>query len=102
MPKGTARTHLSSGEVINHFNGIKIRVVGNGNLKFKFFSLDNLREYQLPDLTLSRTTNVQPVRLANFTEQRAALELKTTNINEYFRVNRILIFSRYFASEYPA
>lgn len=102
MPKGTARSHGSSGEMVNHFNAVRLRVVGQGSLKLKLLSLQDVQEQQLADLPMSLVTDTQPTRLANFTTQRASLEIKTTSINDYFRINRIIIFSRPVAVEYPS
>jgi len=102
MPKGTARSHGSSGEVINHFNAVRLRVIGQGSLKLKLKSMQDVQEQQLADLPMSLRTDTSPTRLANFTNQRASLEIQTTSINDYFRINRIIIFSRPVASEYPS
>lgn len=97
---GTAR-ESSSGENIYHFNAVRLRVVGQGSLKLAMFSLQDVTTELLADLPMSMRTNIQPNRLANFMDQRASLELKTVTINDYFRVNRIIIFSRETYSEYP-
>lgn len=102
MPKGTARSSGSSGEYISHFNAIRMRVIGTGSLKLTFYSLQDMTSQQLADIPLNEATNIQPTRLANFMEQRASLELGTTSINDYFRVNRILIFSKPTFTSYPA
>ena len=98
--KGSARSG-SSGEDILHFNAIKIRVVGEGNLKMKLWSLDNARFFQCKSLPMGRNSGFQPTVLANFIEQRTAIEGKTETINEYFRINRIIVYSKLFASERP-
>jgi hypothetical protein len=102
MPKGTARPGGSVGEVVNHFNAIRMRVVGHGNLKMTMYSLQDIRYQQLSDLPMSLATNIQPTRLSNFIEQRASLRIGTQSINDYFRINRIIIYTKTIASEYPA
>jgi hypothetical protein len=101
MPKGSARSHGSSGEYVSHFNAVRMRVVGTGALKLTLFSLDDLEWEQLADIEMSERTSVIPTALASFVQQRTSLEVKTTTINDYFRINRIIIFSKFFASEYP-
>jgi hypothetical protein len=101
MPRGTTRNSGSSGENVSHFNGIRIRVAGTGALKLTLFSLDDIQWNQLADIDMSERTNIQPTRYSNFVEQRASLELKTVMINDYFKINRIIIFSRFFATQYP-
>jgi hypothetical protein len=102
MPKGMARSQGSSGEYISHFNAIRIRAIGTGSLKLTLYSLQDIRFQQLADLPLAEATNIQPTRLANFMEQRASLELGTTSINDYFRINRILVFTKPTFTSYPA
>lgn len=101
MPRGTARNHGSSGEGISHFNSIRMRIIGTGSLLMTLFSMQDVRSEVLVPFTMGLTTNIQPTRLANFIEQRASLQIKTTAINEYFRINRIIIFSKEFATSYP-
>lgn len=102
MPKGTARSHGSSGENISHFNAVRIRVNGTGALKLTLFSLDDENFEQLEDIQMADRTAVIPTTLANFIEQRCSLEIKTITINDHFKINRILVFSKFFASEYPS
>ena len=101
MPRGTARSQGSSGEAISHFNAVRMRVVGTGFLKMTFFSLQNQTYFQMADLEMSEITHISPIRLANFIDQRASLQIETHSINDYFKINRIIIFSREFAAEYP-
>lgn len=98
--KGTAR-ETKGAEDIYHFNGVRLRANGQGNLKLKLFSLDDAREQALSDYRLSENSGRQLTVLANFTEQRVSLEVRTYNINDYFRINRIVIFSRWRASSFP-
>ena len=101
MPKGAALSEQSSGESISHFTGVRIRVVGTGNLKLAVYSLDDVRSQTLIPLVMTAATNIIPTRLCNFTEQRASFEGKTTEIDEVFKINRIIIFSREVFTSYP-
>src|SRR6266446_9251902 len=88
------------GELL-HFNATRMRVVGSGSLQMSLFSLDDIRSNVLVSLTLSATTNREPTNLANFVEQRAYLQLKTTSINEFFIVSKIILFVKPIATSYP-
>jgi hypothetical protein len=101
MPKGAALSEVSSGENISHFAAIRIRVNGTGNLKMTVFSLDDVRSKTLVPLVMQQQNRIIPTRLVNFTEQRAAFELKTTEIDEKFRINRIVIFTKEIYTSYP-
>ena len=102
MALGTARSNISKGENISHFTGIRLRVTGSGSLRPTLYSLDDIRSEVLVAMTMSATTNIEPFRLSNFMEQRARLELKTTALNETFRINRIIIFAKPIFTMYPA
>lgn len=101
MPKGAALSELSSGESISHFAAIRIRVVGIGDLKVEAFSLDDVRSKVLVPFTMATATRIVPTRIVNFMEQRACFEIKTTEINERFRINRIIIFQKETFTSYP-
>lgn len=101
MPKGAALSEMSSGEGISHFAAIRIRVNGAGDLQMTAYSLDDIRSKVLVPLTMSGTTRIIPTRLVNFMEQRACFELKTTEIDESFKINRIVIFQKEVFTSYP-
>ena len=101
MAIGAALSEQSSGENISHFAAIRIRLNGAGNLKMQVFSLDDVRSKTLVPLTMQLSARIIPTRLVNFKEQRAAFELKTTEIDEKFRINRIVIFMKESDTSYP-
>src|SRR5262245_8045435 len=101
MPKGAALSEVSSGENISHFASIRVRVNGSGNLKMKVYSLDDVRSKVLVPFTMQTANRIIPTRIVNFMEQRAAFELKTTEIDEKFRINRIVIFMKEVFTSYP-
>jgi hypothetical protein len=101
MARGAATSEGSSGENISHFHAVRVRVTGVGNLQMTLYSLDKARSQVLVPLVMAASSDVIPTRLANFTTQRASLELKTTEIDEVMRVNRIVVFSREIFTSYP-
>jgi hypothetical protein len=101
MAKGAALSEKSSGENIQHFAAIRIRVTGTGSLQMSVFSLDDVDSKTLVPLTMQSQARIIPTRLVNFTEQRAAFELKTTGMDEHFRINRIVVFMKEIATSYP-
>lgn len=101
MPKGSALSELSSGESISHFAAIRVRVNGTGSLKMSVHSLDNVRSKVLVPFTMASLTRIIPTRLVNFMEQRACFELKTTEMDEKFRINRIVVFTKEVFTSYP-
>jgi len=101
MPKGAAIGEGSSGENISHFAAIRIRVNGVGNLRMSVYSLDDIRSKTLVPLVMQPSARIIPTRLVNFMEQRASFELKTTAIDEEFRINRIVVFMKEVFTSYP-
>jgi hypothetical protein len=92
---------LGSGEQdILHFGAVKFRVNGTGSLQLRFLSLDSVDTLTLVPLTMSLLPARQPTRLCNFISQRGMLEGKTTVINEVFRINKIILFSKPLWTEY--
>lgn len=92
---------IDNDEGICHYNAVRIRVVGSGVLQMAFFSLDNAINEVIAPVIMSNTSGIEPRSLANFITQRAFLELKTTEIDEIFNVNRIVVFAKPLWSEYP-
>lgn len=89
-------------ELISHWTGFKIRVVGSGNLIPTLYSLNNVETQVLASFAMSPTSSRIPSRLANFQHQRVSLELKTTVIDEFFKVSRVLIYFKEVFSEFPS
>ena len=88
-------------EVINHYGAVRLRVNGSASLKLKLYSKDEVKSSTLLPLTLSSLTNVEPNRLSNFTQQRAKLEIRTTEVDETFQICKIIVFVKPVAKSYP-
>lgn len=92
---------VSRGEYISHFNLVRMRVVGEGDLELTYYSLDDEESQELEPIVMQDATNRQRDRLANFRQQRAALEFRTTEFGDYLKINRILLFHRRSSTSYP-
>jgi hypothetical protein len=90
------------GEYEHHVVGVRLRVNGAGNMKLSLTDLDDIQTQNLVDMPMQLTTRFEPLRLANFQSQRIRLVGKTTAINEHFEIQRIIIFAKPVALEYPA
>lgn len=101
MALGAARPAGTGGENISHFHSVRLRLQGTGNLQMALWSMDNIRSYTITPLPMTMTTRIEPTRLSNFTEQRCAFEGKTTEIDEFVRINRIIVFAKEIFSSYP-
>ena len=101
MPLGAGPSEGSGGENLQHVTGVRLRVTGTGNLLMTLFSQDNIRTQVLTSIPMAAATNIQPFRLANFIEQRTQLQLKTTVLDEFFKINRIIVFMKEVYTSYP-
>lgn len=88
-------------EIINHYGAARLRIKGSASLRLTLFSLDEIKLYTLLPLQIFTATNIEPNRLSNFTQQKAKLELRTTEIDEVFQCNKIIVFVRPVAKSYP-
>lgn len=88
-------------EEIVHFAGVRLRVTGSGNLDLTFFSLDNVDSQVLAPLVMSNTSAREPTRLANFISQRGMLKIGSDQIDEVFRVNRVILFVKPLWTSFP-
>ncbi len=86
---------------ILHFGLVRLRVTGSGNLQQILHSLDDVRSNVLANHAMTAVTDVEPTVLANFTQQRAYLEIKVDQINEWFNISKIIVFVKPVATSYP-
>lgn len=86
---------------VNHFNEIKLRIIGSGALNMTLYGPQQVKSKTLPITTLSATRDKEVVKLANFRHTRAQLELTTTVIDEYFELQYILVYYKPVAANLP-
>jgi hypothetical protein len=88
-------------EAEHHINGVRLRVIGSGNLDLSLEDYDAIQTQNLVPLVMQGRTRIEPTRLSNFQSQRTRLIGTITEINEWFNVGRIIIFAKPVAVEYP-
>jgi hypothetical protein len=86
---------------IQHMAAVRVRYRGHGNLNLRVYSMGGVRTKILVPVAMQDVSRIAPTRIVNFTEQRIALELKTTNMDDYMRVNRITVFLKEVGTSYP-
>jgi hypothetical protein len=91
----------SGEESVNHYSHTRMRINGSGEIKTRFLSLDEIRDNVMVPIAMADPSNIEPLRLGNFTEQRCSLELKTTTIDYVFHCSKIIIFAKKTATSYP-
>jgi hypothetical protein len=88
-------------EVVNHYGAVRLRVTGSASLQLTLFSFDAVDSNILMPIPLESAIDIEPNRLANFTKQNAQLQIQTTNIDEYFKISKIIIFIKPIAKSFP-
>lgn len=90
------------GEYEHHVVSVRMRVTGSGNMDLALTDLDDIQTETLVPIVMAATTRIEPLRLANFQSQRVRLVGGVSEIDEWFQIQRILIFAKPVAQEYPA
>jgi len=90
----------SAGEIL-HFNMIRLRVTGQGNLRTRVLPLDNISPETLNPLVMSSVVSAEKDILATTRSQYARIEVKTTALYEQFTISRLRIFVKQSAGSYP-
>lgn len=92
----------SSQDNIVHYTSLRMRIIGSGELEMTMFSQDDVYSLVLVPFTMQAATNIRPTRLMNFQHQRAYLKGSTDTINEWFKINKIVIYAKEVFVEYPS
>lgn len=93
-------TNQFNGEIL-HFNAVRMRATGVGNLLQTMSSLDGVNTFAMIPFVLVPTTNREPVTLSNFNDQRGQFIIETEDIDEYFIISKIVIYVKPIATGYP-
>jgi len=101
MPRGAIPSERSSGENIHHFSHLRMRIVGISDFRMVIHSMDYIRLKDLVPITVQVLNRIQPVRLVNFVEQRASLEFAHLAMDEYVKINRIVIYTKEIYTSHP-
>lgn len=91
----------SLGNGITHYGAVRYRIVGLGNLITTLYSLQEVESQTLANINMTPTNDRMPTLLANFQKEQIFLKGQTTEINEYFRINRIIVYTKPIWSGYP-
>lgn len=100
MARGSATTP-SRGEMINHFNAVRIDLLGSGDLKLTAWASNESFSNDLVPITMSTTTYIQPTALMNMKQHRMSLEFYVEDINEYFQIKRLNLFMKMMFTSVP-
>lgn len=96
-----AKKSSTTVEAEHHITGVRLRVLGSGNLLLSLQDYSNIQTQNLVALPMSSATRFEPTRLSNFQSQRTRLIGTITELDEYFGIRRIIIYAKPVAIEYP-
>lgn len=88
-------------EAEHHIVGVRLRVLGEGNLLLSLQDYSNIQTQNLIPLVMSTATRIEPTRLSNFQSQRTRLVGTVDEMDEWFGIRRIIVYAKPVAIEYP-
>lgn len=86
--------------LIYHCVGVRIRVTGSGLLRTSLHDL-GVESSTLHTITMQLATGKFGNVIANFKSQKMQVEVKTTSINERFKISNIMVFTKPSSTGYP-
>ena len=88
-------------ENINHLAGIRLRVLGSGELNIRISSLSDVIIKDLVPITMQDPARIEPYRIINFVSQKSKITLSTDDFDSVMRVNKIVVFLKPIFTQYP-
>lgn len=88
-------------ESILHFGAVSLRINGTGICRMTLIGLDDSKTKTLNTLAMQASPGKEPTVLTNFNSQRARLKMLTSTLDEYMRVNRVILWVKEVATSYP-
>lgn len=64
--------------------------------------LDEVDTFEVTPLVMSLTPGREPTKLTNFNSQRARLRMGTDVIDEYMKINRVVLWIKPVATQFPS
>lgn len=89
------------GEDRLHITGVRLRVIGEGDLRMTLASFSNTRTSTLVPLPMLTATDIEQTKLSNFRSQRTRVEISVLEIDEWFEISRLIVFVKPSATSYP-
>ncbi len=89
------------GDIQSHFNPVRIRVTGAGELRAYLFDTGLINNSTLDSKTLSLTTARSVNYLSNFRAERSCVLIMTTAKDEYFSVSNMWVYTKPTAVSFP-
>lgn len=78
--------------IINHFAGVRLRILGSGTLRITAYGLDRTISFGARDTVLSTLPGKEYSRLFDIKSEKCIVNLKMSNINEWFHINKFVLY----------
>ena len=88
-------------EYTYHYAAVRLRIEGSGALKLRLIGQSDVKQNVLVPLTMQNPAGDMKTKGANFKQERAQLEFKTTEIDEHFELSRIIFFVKPISTSNP-
>lgn len=88
------------GQIV-HSVGVRYRVRGSGHMETRLWNMDRVRYLMLDEIDLDTPSSRTKTLLANFQDQGIQIQFRTTRIDEYISINKIVCFVKPVAESYP-
>jgi hypothetical protein len=89
------------GDIQSHFNPVRVRVMGSGNLQAFLFDTGLVNFAELDAKAMSLTSARSVNYLSNFRAEKANLQLIITEKDEYFNISSIWLYVKPTAASFP-
>jgi hypothetical protein len=80
------------GGAVGHFNGIRIRGTGVGNITINLYGEDNVTTQAPPVLPVTANPGLEPVRIFNFQNEKISVKLSGTTVSSTLTLQRLVIY----------
>ncbi len=91
----------SLGDIQSHVNPVRIRVMGDGELKAFLFDTGLLYNAVLFPQDMSLVSPRSLNYLSNFRAEKICIQIMTTEIDEYFTISNMWAYVKPTASSFP-
>jgi hypothetical protein len=86
---------------VNQFGIVRLKAEGVGTLQVSVWGEDRLSYQDLNPVTLQAIPGKEYTNLSNYINERAAVKVQSNLADNWFRINRIVLFSRFYAAQRP-
>lgn len=78
--------------IVNHFAGIRSRIIGSGNLNVIAYGLDKTQSFTAKDIPLAALPGKEYERLFDIKSEKCSVSIKTQSVNEWFHLNKLSLY----------